>query len=64
MHGYSGEIRRVTLIVTFLRVLVTLLISTHQPPSGLDCRLRSKGFHKGVLGGFVGFRVEGLGFRI
>ena len=32
----SGVISRVTVIITHIRGLITLLITTHEPPSGMQ----------------------------
>ena len=55
----SGVISRVTIIITHTRGLITLLITTHEPPSRAFRALKVSGCRA------FGFRVLGvLGFRV
>ena len=53
----SGVITRVTIVITYIRglILITPLITTHEPPS------RPETLNGSSFGAF-GIRVEGLGF--
>ena len=33
MGSYKGVIRKVTIVITHIRGLITILITTHEPPS-------------------------------
>ena len=60
----SRHISRITTVMSYIRGLITPLITTHEPPSVLCafcvCCFVCLGIR--VLG--LGFRVWGLGFRI
>ena len=68
MGSYKWGISRVTILITHFRGLVTLLITTHEPPSSCNYSsnllsgLRASG--SAPILGFYGFGCRGLGLGV